>query len=390
MRIGIMLRHYDQHGGGVSVYTHNLLCELMALDTAHEFILAYQNPKWVGTYGDGNRVREVAVETPSLLLGDKLIRRRMDGFLWDQLAMRNIARREKLDVIFNPKYSLPLGTRCRTAFVCHGLDLYVMPSWARWFDRFNYYQLMPRYARKADAIIAVSNTARQHVIKYLGVEEKRVHTVYLGVSEAFRKPILQEKLEEIRHAHRLPERFFLFCGQIYPPKNFGRLIQAYARVGPELGISLVIAGKHTETRLCGDEIALIDQLGVSHWVSQLGWIEHAQLPALYALAEALLMPSLYEACPSPILEAMSSGCPVVTADRHGTAELAGQAAILVDPEDVDSIADGIRRIVIDHELRRHLVEAGSRRASEFSWEKCAQETLQVLEAVLKPVNTFAD
>ncbi len=94
------------------------------------------------------------------------------------------------------------------------------------------------------------------------------------------------------------------------------------------------------------------------------------------------MPSLYEACPNPILEAMASGCPIVTANRYGTAELADQAAVLVDPEDIESIADGILRIISDHDLRRQMVKAGRERASGFSWKKCAQETFQVLENVL--------
>ena len=137
----------------------------------------------------------------------------------------------------------------------------------------------------------------------------------------------------------------------------------------------------TYTWLCEDEIALIDQLGISRWVVRPGWINHEVLPAFYALAEALALPSLYEACPSPLLEAMSSGCPIVTADRHGTAELAGEAAVLVDPEDVESIAHGMRRMVCDQGLRQQLIQAGRQRVKDFSWEKCARETIKVLESV---------
>ncbi len=114
---------------------------------------------------------------------------------------------------------------------------------------------------------------------------------------------------------------------------------------------------------------------------QVGWIDRETLPAFYALAEALIFPSLYEACPSPILEAMASGCPIVTANRHGTAELAGQAAVLVDPEDVGSIADGIRRVATDQGLRQQLMEAGRQRVKDFSWEKCTRQTMKVLESV---------
>jgi glycosyltransferase involved in cell wall biosynthesis len=368
MRIGIMLRHLTQHGGGVLVYTHNLLRELLSLDTPHEFILLHRDPQFLGTYGKGDHIREVVVKAPSI-------------FLWDQLAVRWAEKREKLDLIFNPKYSLPLRAECKTVFVCHGLDWYVMPWGSRWVDRLSHRYLIPRYAHKADAIIAVSETTRQHVITYLGVAEHQVHTIYLGVDEAFREPIPRERLEETRRTYQLPERFFLYCGQIYPPKNFGRLLQAYAQVGPKLGVFLVVAGEHRW--LCGDDLALIDRLGISSWVVRPGWIDRITLPAFYLLAEALLLPSLYESFGLPLLEAMSSGCPVVTANRYGTQELVDQAGILVDPEDVDSIADGIRQIAIDSDLRQQLVEAGRKRTGGFSWRKCAQETLRGLQDVVK-------
>ena len=359
-----MLRHMGQHGGGVMVYTKNLLRELLALDSPHEFVLMYQDPRFLGTYGNGGRVREIAVRAPSVVL-------------WDQMVVPYLARREKLDLIFNPKYSVPLAAPCPSVFVCHGLDWYVMPQWSRWMDRLNHRYLMPKFAAKAAKIIAVSNTARDHVLHYLPVSAERVETIYLGVVEGFHDPIPATRLEEVREAYDLPKRFFHYCGQIYPPKNFGRLLQAFATVGPPLGISLVVAGEHRW--LCEDDLALVKALGISRWVVRPGWIAHEELPAFYRLAEALVMPSLYEACPSPPLEAMASGCPVVTANRHGTKEIAGDSAVLVDPEDIESIAGGMRRIVTDHDLRNRLTTAGHRRARQFTWQKCARETLGVLE-----------
>jgi glycosyltransferase involved in cell wall biosynthesis len=367
MQIGIMLRHYTQHGGGVWVYTHNLLRELLALRTPHEFVLFYRDPKLVETYANKAGVCEIALKAPST-------------FLWDQLAMWRAEKREQLDLLFNPKYTLPLLAACRTVFVCHGLDWYVMPWGSQWCDRLSHRYLIPHYAHKADAIIAVSRSTPQHVIDYLGVPESLVYPVYLGVDEAFRQPVLQEYLADIRRTFQLPKRFFLYCGQIYPPKNFGRLLQAYARVGPPQGIALVVAGEHRWR--CREEIALIDQLGLASWVLWPGWIARNRLPALYVLAEALVLPSLYESFGLPLLEAMSSGCPVVTANRYGPRELVGNAGILVDPEDVESIAHGMCRVVTDRALRQWLVEGGRERARSFSWKTCAKETLQVLESVM--------
>ena len=367
MKIGIMLRHYNQHGGGVRVYTHKLLEQLFTLNNQYELDLLYRDPELIGKHSGEKHVREFVIEFPSTLL-------------WDQLAVPSIEKREKLDLIFNPKYSLPLRAQCRTVFVCHGLDWYVMPWGSKWTDRVSHKFLFPRYAHKADAIIAVSETTRQHLIEYLGIEANKIYTVYLGVDEVFKQAVPEEKLAEVRQRYHLPEQFFLFVGQIYPPKNFGRLLKAYAQVGPELGIPLVVAGEHRW--LCEDELALIEQLNLSSWVVKTGWIDHDTASAIYKLAAALVLPSLYEACPLPILEAIASGCPIVTANRYGTREMAGDAAVLVDPEDVDGIADGMRQIVSDDELRHRLVAAGRLRASNFSWERCAQDTLKVLDGVL--------
>ncbi len=368
MKIGIMLRHYSQHGGGVKVYTENLLREMLSLDTQHEFVLIYRDPKLIGTYNSHSNVRELAVKAHSVLT-------------WDQIAVRQVEKKEGLDLIFNPKYSVPLLASCPTVYVCHGLDWCVEPKWSRRIDRISHKFLIPRYAKKADAIIAVSETTRQHLIKYLGILNDKVHTVYHGIDDKFNQSISSLNLKVIRDQYRLPARYFLYVGQIYPPKNFGRLIRAYAQVGPKLGISLVIAGEHRW--LCREELALIDRSGISSFVVRAGWINHETLPGFYAMAEALLLPSLYESFGIPLLEAMSVGCPVITSDRYSTQELGDQAAMLVNPEDIESIANGMRAVGTDSKLRQRLIEAGRERASDFSWKKCALETLKVLENVKK-------
>jgi glycosyltransferase involved in cell wall biosynthesis len=170
----------------------------------------------------------------------------------------------------------------------------------------------------------------------------------------------------------------LYAGAIYPPKNFTRLIRAYARVGPERGVPLVVAGG--ENRFLSErELQEPDALGISAWVRRPGWVEQEELAAVYAMADALLLPSLFESCGLPVLEAMAAGTPVVTADRYGTKELAEGAAVLVDPESVDGIADGIRRVLDDQALRARLIEAGRERSRAFQWSRCASETLRVLE-----------
>ena len=157
-------------------------------------------------------------------------------------------------------------------------------------------------------------------------------------------------------------------------------MRAYARVGPERGIPLVVAGG--ENRFLSErELQEPDALGIGEWVRWPGWVEQEDLVGFYALAEALLLPSIFESCGLPVLEAMAAGCPVVTADRYGTKELAEGAAVLVDPESVDSIAMGMRRVMDDEALRAELLESGRERSRNFTWHQCAEGTMGVLERV---------
>jgi glycosyltransferase involved in cell wall biosynthesis len=367
MRIGIMLRHYDQHGGGVKVYTQRLLRALLDLKTNHEFVFLYRNPSLLGTYGSEPSVEEIALPARSVLT-------------WDQLAVPAAVRPHGIDLLFNPKYSIPLFASCPSVWVCHGLDWYVMPWGSKLVDRLSHRFLVPRYATRADAIIAVSEVTRRHVMEYLPVPPEKVVTVYSGVDDVFRRPLDEARLRQIRTKYSLPERFLLYAGAVYPPKNFTRLIRAYAAVGPARGIPLVIAGGENRF-LSEDELKEPERLGIAEWVRWPGWVEQEELAGFYALSEALLLPSLFESCGLPVLEAMAAGCPVVTADRYGTKELAEGAAVLVDPESVESITDGIRRVLDDAGLRAELVAAGRVRSSEFRWQRCATETLAALERV---------
>lgn len=367
MRIGVMLRHYDQHGGGVKVYTQRLLRALFDLGADHEFVLLYRNPSLVGTYRDERGVEEVAIRARSILS-------------WDQIAVPQAVRGHGIDLLYNPKYSIPLTAPCPSVWVCHGLDWYVMPWASRRIDRLSHQFLVPRYARRADAIIAVSEITKQHVMQYLRVPEDRVVTVYSGVDDVFRSRPDEARLRELRARYSLPERFVLYAGAIYPPKNFTRLVRAYAQVGPERGIPLVVAGG--ENRFLSErEIQEPSALGIAEWVRWPGWVDQDDLAGFYSLADALLLPSLFESCGLPVLESMAAGTPVVTADRYGTRELSEGAAVLVDPESVESIAGGIRRVLDDSALRGELIAAGRERSRTFTWSRCASETLRVLEDV---------
>ena len=365
MRIGVMLRHYDQHGGGVRVYTHALLDYLIKHPRGHEFVLFFRNPALLGTHRAAH-VEEVCVDGRSV-------------FTWDQVGLPRALRRHGVDILFNPKYSVPLSGAYPAVWVCHGLDWYVMPWASRFIDRLSHRFLVPRYAARASAVIAVSEVTREHLIEFLHLPPERVSTVYTAIDDLFRVPLPPDVLHSVRQSYGLPERYVLYAGAVYPPKNFTRLVQAYARVGPARGISLVIAGGQNRF-LSKHELEEPARLQLGDWVKWTGWVDARTLAAFYQMAQALLMPSLFESFGLPILEAMASGCPVVTSNCYGAREIAADAALLVEPASVEAIAAGLQRVLQDGALRSQFIELGYRRSSQFTWERCASQTLDVLES----------
>jgi glycosyltransferase involved in cell wall biosynthesis len=367
MRIGIMLRHYAQHRGGVRVYTRELLKHLFMQPREHEYVLYYSNPSLLGTHGGVPNVTEVNVPGQNVLW-------------WDQVALPRELRQRGVDVLFNPKYSVPLTGSYPSAWVCHGLDWYVMPWASRYVDRLSHRYLVPRYAARSSAIVAVSEVTKNHLIEFLRIPADRIAMIYTGVGDEFWTGLTADQLGAVRERYKLPQRYVLYAGAVYPPKNFRRLVQAYAKVGPELGVSLVIAGG-TNRFLSADELKEPERLGLGDWVRWAGWVDSETLPAFYQMAEALLLPSLFESFGLPIVEAMASSCPVVTSNCYGAKEVAGDAAVLVEPRSVDSIADGVRRVLTCPELRQVLTERGLRHSRAFTWERCAGQTLDVLERI---------
>ncbi len=362
MRIGFMLRNLSEKGG-IQVYTRNLLEELIALESPHTFVLLYRDPAFLGTYAGRPRVEEVVLPFPTKLL-------------WDQMAVPRAARRLGLDIIVNPKLSVPLLAPCPTVFTLHGAEQFAVPQIFARSDRIYTAMMMPIYCRRAAAVISTTKMGVDEIVRYVGAERQKLHPVHEAAHPRFRH-LDRAACAAIKERHRLPDRFILFVGGLNPLKNFSNLLRAYRLLSTDFPHALVAVG-FLRWKYEGD-VALIDELGLGERVVRPGFVPDDDLPAIYSLADALVLPSLYEGFGIPILEAMASGCPVVTTTTGCSPEVAGDAAILVDPYDPEDIARGIRRVIVEPELRRSLIERGLARAREFSWERAARESLAVYE-----------
>lgn len=367
MKIGIMLRHYEQQEGGVKVYTKRILPLLFSMGAQHRYLLIYQNPKLLGTYAGHANVEEVVATLPGTVP-------------WDQFAVPWIARKHGLDLIFNPKFTVPFLTKVKSVFVLHGSEWFVIPEHFRRYDQWYFKRFVPLYCRKAAAFIAVSNAVKSDVVKYVGVPAQKVFAIHNGFDPAVFQPVHDAaRLQEVRTRYKLPEHFILWAGQIESRKNVARLLEAFARIKDSVPHSLVMAGEHRWST--NSELRAIQALGIADRVCFPGWVNHADLPAVYCLADLFAFPSLYEGFGIPLLEAMACGCPIVTANTCAPPEVTDGAACLVDPLSVEDIARGMQAVISDRARREQMISRGITRAKDFGWEKCAREILAMFDTL---------
>jgi glycosyltransferase involved in cell wall biosynthesis len=368
MRIGVMLRAFDEKGG-VGVYARNVVRELLDLDRRNHYVLFYRDPANLGSHAARPNVEERVV-------------RGANNLVWDQIRIPIACWRSRLDLVFHPKFTVPLFAPCRAAMVVHGADWFI-PDQARfygWWDVRYIRTAMPLYFRRAGVILSVSAMTTENFRKVLRVPPGKIRTVYFGPARHFRRIEDGATIEATRARYALPERFILtLCKPLGDRrKNLDQLLRAYERYhgSAERPLPLVVGGRDCD-RFRSEY--RIPEAGYGRDILFPGWIEQEDLPAIYSLAELFVYPSRLEAFPIPLTEAMACGTPIVTSDANGLREIAGEAAVLVDPEDPDAIASAMADVLADGQLRVSLSERGLARVKRFSWERCARETLAILE-----------
>jgi len=235
---------------------------------------------------------------------------------------------------------------------------------------------------RADALIAISESTRRELIDEMGAPPERIVVTPLASDPRLRRVSDPARLAAVRRRYDLPERFVLFLGALEPRKNVLRLLEAFAALAATLRreFPLVVAGAQGWLNEPVREHA--QKLGLGESVRFPGYIDPGDVAALYSLATVFAYPSLWEGFGLPVLEAMACGTPVLTSSVSSLPEVAGDAAVLVPPTDVDAITAGLGRLLEDRALRADLSERGRRRAAQFSWDRCARDTLAVYRAVV--------
>jgi glycosyltransferase involved in cell wall biosynthesis len=389
LRIGLMLRAVDDVDGQ-GIYIRKLCEALFELDSRNQYVAYYWRPDQSGRYGDQRNVREVVVPGRHKLL-------------WDQVQVPLAARRDRLDVLFHHKFSIPLLAPCPTVVQQRGTEYWGHPEfytgWSGRVDRIYSRFMIPFYCRRAVRVLTNSDTLGDELVRYIRVPRTKLRTVYASADASFRPIADPAALDAVRGRYRLPPEPFLLMvvkghqviGQaggkpLTPRKNVSIAVQAYGSMRARAlaaGLTpppLVILGLGIAERLTPEVIADHTDPAAVHTP---GFVEFEDMPALYSLARALVFPSRYESFGIPIVEAMACGCPVITATTSACPEVAGDAAILVDPDDVNGLSDAIYRVSHDDALAEDLRQRGLRRSAVFSWSASAKTLLAELEAAAR-------
>ncbi len=370
MRIAIDYTSAVRQRGGIGRYTRELVQALAALDQANAYVLLVQDrPGRAEAPATNFRVRATGLSEPWLTR------------LWQRLRLPLPVEvfTGPVDIFHSPDFVLPPTRRgTRTLLTVHDLSFIRDPDSASPALRAYLERVVPRSVARADHILADSAATRQDLLTLYGVPAEKVSVLYSGVNAAFRPVHDAALLAGVCARYGLRRPYILSLGTLQPRKNYIRLIRAFARAcqSPALrDTQLVIAGG--VGWLYEAIFAEVDRLGLRERVLFPGFVADADLPALYSAAALFVYPSLYEGFGLPVLEAMACGTPAVVSNASSLPEVAGDAALLVDPHDEAGLAQALEQALTDEGLRARLAARGLEQARRFTWAAAAGQLLRL-------------
>jgi len=367
VKIGVDTRPLTYQLSGIGVYLKNLLEALQKTDQNNHYYLMSNGPIDFELYN-----------AKWLKIEGKYKKKLLSTF-WMQIQAPILASKLKLDFFWGPRHHLPvlLPTRIKTVVTVHDIVHRLYPKTMALPNLLVERLLMRWSLLRADCIITDSRSTTADIEKSYRVDSKKINTIHLGT------PVFPKSTTVDNNTNTgLPSKYFLFVGTLEPRKNFKRILKAFELIQPEThGSHLVITGG-----LGWKNRAFLDSLKrhpLNHHIHLTGYVNSNQLLTFYTNALCLLFPSLYEGFGFPILEAMACGTPIITSNISSMPEVAGNAAILVDPYDISALAKAMQQIMTNGKLRERLRMKGFQRAKKFSWERCARETLNIFNTLGK-------
>ncbi len=348
---------------GTEAYAYHLIQSLIPLivEAGHSLQLYFNARPPENFLPQNSNIRQVILPFPRL---------------WTHLRLGWELRREPPDVFFTPSHVIPLGYFKPSVATIHDLGFLHFPethtrrqvAYLRWSTRHN--------ARRSRVVIVDSTTTRDDLIRFCRTEPTKIRVIYPGIDTNLKQITDSQKLQEVQRTYGIKPPYYLYIGTIQPRKNLARLIEAFAN--SDLSHRLVLAGgsgwlaKSIANALSRQPVAIQQKILLP------GYIEEEDKAALISGASAVVFPSLFEGFGFPLVEANACGTPVLAANTSSLPEIAGDAALLVDPLDIQAISQGMQRLVTDVTLRTRLIAAGLENCRRFTWQKTAKAVLDAL------------
>ncbi|MFK8031722.1 MAG: glycosyltransferase family 4 protein [Gammaproteobacteria bacterium] len=370
MKIGIFPVMAGRRGGGPETYEHNLVQSMSSYapeNNYHVFCLSEAAAQSFPETGDNvhYEILKPGWRTVSMALSLPLA-----------------VKRSQPD-IFHSTFTPPPFSPGRNVFTMHDTSMFEHPEFYPTLIRLRLNRLIKSGLRKSKMIICISEHCRQTVQDYFGIPDERLAVAYHGIDPRITRVDEEQARKVVVEHYGLDAPYMLYVGKFEKRKNVFRILRAYREFIDQNGrdVKLVMVGKRDWNAEAFD--ALVAELDLGDHVIQPGYVDSAHLPALYSAAEVFLFASLWEGFGLPVLESMACGTPVITSNGSSLAEVAGDAALLVDPYDVSDIAAAMNRLHNDNELKQQFVQKGFDRTGHFSLEQCAAKTLEAYQRALE-------
>jgi glycosyltransferase involved in cell wall biosynthesis len=383
MRIGINALFLQRPAVGLGQHLYYLLDGLNTCDRTNSYSLLsprFHTPNPIKFPQLSSQFSNIQVLTRWARFGEGF-----EKLWWEQFGLRKAALREKVDVLHCPYFAAPLQRDFPTVITIHDVIPIVLEDYRRKETSRLYTALCAFTAKRADAIIAVSEWSRADIVRTLGIPAEKIHVIGNAVHASYYPITDTWMLSAVRERYGIDSKYILYFGGFDKRKNVTRVVRAYAALPKSLRdeYQLVLAGRlqFENHPLYPDPRPLVRELGMGDRIVFTGQIREQDKAPLYSGAAVYLFPSLYEGFGMPVLEAMACGAPVITSKSSAIPEVAGDAAVLVDPESEPAIREALGELLTDASKRKELGAAARARARTFSWRHVAEQTLRVYSQV---------
>ena len=368
----------NYRSAGINRYIYNILTQLSKHEGEFSFSAFLSDRRFQNSGSVEQRISRLPTARPPVRI------------FWEQVVQPWLALQLGLDLLHSMAFAVPVWAPCPSVVTIYDLSFLRYPDKFRRTNRLYLSQFVRLAAKRADHFIVISQSTARDTAELLGVDPARISVTYCGVEERFR-PLPPEEVEHFRRKKGLPQRMVLYVGTIEPRKNIGTLLKAYHQLLSEMNVADAADGNTPRLVIAGgkgwgwEEIfVLVETLDLERMVVFPGFVPDEELPLWYNAAECFAYPSRYEGFGLPVLEAMACGTPVVASEASSLPEVVGDTGVILPPDDVEGLTGALRRVLTDGGLKEALRRRGLDRASLFTWEETARQTLSVYDRVLTP------